>query len=59
MELANKHSNEIREWSPASQFLSKRSFVGLEQKLGESAVEKASEGFSGIPMMYEKEVKQK
>ncbi|GLG97242.1 2-(3-amino-3-carboxypropyl)histidine synthase subunit 2 [Gryllus bimaculatus] len=36
-------------------FLTSRSWVGLEQKLGQNAVEKASQGRSGLPFKYENE----
>lgn len=43
---------------PIAEFLHSRSWQGLEQRLGESSVEKAVMGECGIPRMYAHELKQ-
>lgn len=50
----NNHTQltTISNWSPASNFLQNRIFVGLEPKIGETPVTKAVEGRAGIPMNY-------
>lgn len=41
--------------SHGAQFLSGRSWAGLEQKLGETGVEKVVQGRRGIPLAYQYE----
>ncbi|XP_069498494.1 2-(3-amino-3-carboxypropyl)histidine synthase subunit 2 isoform X2 [Ambystoma mexicanum] len=46
----------VAELSPAASFLDSRSWKGLEQKLGETAVTKARQGRRGIAIAYDDEV---
>lgn len=55
-ELAMRNeANDLQTWSAASQFLKFRSYIGLEQKIGETPAEKAKEGRSGLPKGYQNE----
>eukprot|EP00731_Ephydatia_muelleri_P026511 Em0018g611a len=55
--LAEKSYGQLAVYSSA-EFLHSRSWQGLEQRLGESSVEKAVMGECGIPRMYAHELKQ-
>jgi hypothetical protein len=57
-ELAVRNADgaiEVSRWNAGSEFLNKRSFKGLEPKIGETEVQFAVEGRSGIPKQYDGE----
>ncbi|PRP89720.1 hypothetical protein PROFUN_00062 [Planoprotostelium fungivorum] len=45
----------VSSWSHAGQVLAKRDYRGLEMNVGETVVQKATQGMSGLPMVYTKE----
>jgi diphthamide biosynthesis protein 2 len=54
----NNNTDIVQTWSPAAEYLNKRTYRGLEQKIGETEVTKAVQGRSGIPMSYAEEPEQ-
>lgn len=53
--LACKEPGTIAIGKAGAGFLVNRSWQGLEQKIGESTVEQAKKGRSGLPINYENE----
>jgi hypothetical protein len=55
-ELASRNSStDIQNWSPASDFLNTRSYIGLSPSTGDTDVTEAVIGKSGIAKGYEGE----